>query len=262
MSLLSVLTSSYSFGHYIQLVYSTLGPTSVIIFLISFAGLMAYVSSLPTNRTFTTRDVRMMGLGLFSYIMYFLSAPIMFWMFFFRFFQFWLFLLLYIFIIIPSLLNFRWLNRGWTYNDLKSFESKVRSRLSNFIELKFKKMVDMRILGTPILLIFTIFEVLIFLFANLIISLLAWILLSYILFMSLVEISYSYGVIRSFTDAKNLCFKLKDNTSINAFLISKDEDHYLILTEDGLKIVFSSQIVEIHPCNSSQNTLQHFSEGH
>lgn len=233
------LTSSFTAHNFLKLIYASFGSTSLVIAAVALIGLIAYMSSLPVNKTFTSRDSRLTGLELLNLFMYFASAPILAWMFFLRFTQFFIFLGFYFAPLGLMILNIRWLNSKWNYCDLVEYRRPKKLK-DSFENLDTKKHI-----GTPLLIIVFIAELGLLYILNLTFALVGWILLVYVFLMNLLYIATSFGIGKSFTDAPFLKFTLEDHSSFNGFLLTKDTDHYYILTNQWVKVIFTRRFLEI-----------------
>ena len=233
------LTSSFTLRDFWELIFSRLGPSSIVIAIIAFIGLIAYMSSLPVNKTFTTRDSRITGLGLLNYFMYFLSAPILFWMLIYRFFQFSGFFVAFIIPLLLIALNFRWLSKRWNYCDLI-----VYHRPHKFKEF-LNDLDKRRHIGTPILIIVFLTEITLLYFFNPIFSVVGWLLLIYVFTINLLNIALSYGIGLGFKRAPYLKFSLNNGESFAGFLITKDLDNCFIVTRNWSKAIFTNRFLEM-----------------
>lgn len=259
MSLLSSLAQPYSFAAFLKFIYNLLGPTSLVLVGIAFLGLVGYVVSIPRSRSITSLDPKTAGIGLFNYLTFLIFVPGFIWIGIDHHNQVILLLeLLIVPFIATATIQFSGVNE-WGYLDfvtIKAIPQRSISRMSpSHIPEKEdsspKKTVPLaypplkKKVSGVVPLIALVIEFYIFIFIPLTFSLFIWLYLCCFFVTFTLSASYSFGFLSSMLSADLNRFVKDDGGVIVGFVISRDVDHFHIMTENGTISLFSNRIAEM-----------------
>lgn len=245
MSLLSFLGQTYSLKDFGRLLFSTLGSTSLVILAIAFIGFIAYITSITKTKSIVSMDPKLTGISLFSYLSCIFFIPVFIWLFVYQRGQFWLLIGYLLIPIISSLLRIRLRGDGWGYLDF------VRIGMpGEIIKLPFsilKGYVDpllKEILSSTIQIVALVVDFYLFAYFNPTFSLVIWLYFAYFFTVFIIEATSQFGEMSSVLTSDYNKFILKDR-EIEGFVISRDQDHYFLMTENGTLSIFTSNILEM-----------------
>lgn len=256
MSIIQWLGQVYTLSNLSSAIYSTIGPTSIVIAFIAFIGLIGYIASLPTTRTFSYMNSRLVGVKYFDALIGIIGPFVFLWLLFFNFHQVGTVFLL---LLVPSLgvIFKRMLEKpGWSYKDFSDL--KLGSHPVNSISAMFSSEYPSlrRNLWTgSIVLVALIFDLFIFALTNPSLPLIVWVVVIYLLATIVFQSAYDVGLLNSVlaADYYKVSQEFTEGKKVTeGFVTRKDSDHIFLMTKDGTISLFTSAITEMSHLTPSE----------
>lgn len=252
MSTLSVLGQSYSLNTFAKLIFSTLGSTSIVILVVSFIGLIAYVSSIPKVKSIVTMDPKLNSIRMLTSLITIFFIPVFIWLFIYESWQFFLFIVYILIPVISFALQLRFRGGGWTYLDFVqlSMPSEKAKVFFSFFNGQFST-IHRKILSNIIQAFALVIEIYLFAYFSPTFSLIIWLYFVYFFTIFTIEVAYHLGELLSVLTCDYNKFILKDKV-IEGFVVSRDQDHYYLMTQNGALSIFTSNILEMSHLTPSE----------
>lgn len=260
MSVFSQLFEPIRLSVFVRDIYTLIGPTAIIIALIAFVTLLAYANALPTSGGAFGHltDVRYLGIGFFNQILAAFTVILLFTLLFTEN-LFLIFIFLSILIAMESISVL--LNKGvkdeWLYEDYVERDKRyliylqLRSKDRTIPKTPIKYLVKPKRVS-PLTFYLTFFAVLVFttimsiiVLENPVLPFVCWIVVASEFLILLINVAKIDGVVRRFTKAPYLGITLKNETYTEAYIMAVGTDHFIIITKNERKVLYTSNIIEM-----------------
>lgn len=250
--ILTPLVKLYSLPSLLTSIYSHLQLTSVIAIGSALIGLTAYITSIPSTKTFSTIDPKLTSLTFFNYTIYLSGGPVILWLLFYHIYQTLILTLFMGAFAIAQYLKKEWSGQGFTFDDFCLMH--ITSRRVEFHKALFSKHSRIRklILSRVLILIATVLDAYVFILFRPSFFLVIWILIFYYFVLLVFQAAYDVGFLASVLHAEYYKFIKIDGKSIEGFVYARDQDHFSLFTEDGTLSIFSNVIAEMRKPTDSE----------
>lgn len=144
---------------------------------------------------------------------------------------------------IPLLLlvfyNSQWFRVKWNYKEYEEYHKGLKN--FGFINA----LIDKRFLGINLLTFVLIGEILLVAYVNPSLSILAWVFVLYIFFITFMFIALGYGITKRLTSSTPIDLVYPDGVEVKGYLIARSPDHYLIITSEKMLAIHTNMAKEI-----------------
>lgn len=259
MSIIHQLGQAYTLSSLSSTVYSTFGPTSLVIAIMAFIGLIGYIASLPMTHTFSHMDSRLMGIKYFNSLAGIVGTIVFLWLLFSNFYED---IVVFFIVLIPSVAVIfkRFIGKaGWSFKDFSDLKLGLHPVNLLFVMIGSDyPSVKRNVWAGSIVLIALIFDLFLFALVNLSLPLVMWIIVIYFLATVVLESAYDVGFLNSILTAEyyKVTQELSEGKRVTeGFVTRRDSDHIFLMTRDGTKSLFTSTITEMSYLTPSELDL-------
>jgi hypothetical protein len=219
---------------------------------VSFIGLVAYVASIVKRWSIVDMDPKLSGIKLLSILGYLFFIPVFIWL---LVYQLWQFFQLIGYLLLPFisfLLQKKLQGEGWSYLDFvrKGMTPEIFKIILPNSKGQFDPLLK-KILSRSIQAFALIGEIYLFTYFQPSFSMIIWLYFVYFFTIFTLEATYNLSELLNVLSSDYNKFILK-NGVVEGFVISRDQDHYYLMTEYGTKSIFTSNILEMSHLTPSE----------
>ncbi|GEM_PF-6089566 len=236
MDPISVLLTLYTLGGLITIAIAIFGIQTIIIATGAFLGLAGYFSSVPFTGVLGNTSPRVIVFEFVQQLVYLVSGPLILLLILSSFEYFELLTVFYLPIAFATIVNARRLPK------LQTYESMVSHRTQALMVSILKASKQTPFLGLAMIWGVLILEWTALVELNPTLPLVVWLLLSYAYALALLMAAYSHGVIFQATRTPFVKVITRDQKEIDAFVIGKGSDHYVLTTNSGDMVIQSDYV--------------------
>jgi len=231
-----VLLAPYTIGGLLATAIAIFGVQTLLIATGAFLGLAGYFSAVPFIGILGNTNPRVIVFEFIQQLVYLVSGLLILILLLSSLASLGVLILFYLPLVFATYLNTRLLPK------LQSYESMMNLRTGTFVLSILKAPFQTPVLGIAMIWGVLILEWTALVELNLTLPLVVWLLLAYTYLLALLMAAHSHGVIFQATKTPFVKVVTRDKEELDAFVIGKGADHYVLTTNSGDMIIQSDSV--------------------
>lgn len=241
MTLLDLLFQPYTFEGILKTIINLFGISNLILLSLSYFAVILYISRVPAMSPLS-EEITKSKVAPFVQQFFYILSFIPFIKLFFGFNMNYLcdlfhFIVIYILIVVPLFIITK------NIVSLSTYESYISLRKGKFWLSDYKMMKNFS--GLALFWIILLILFIYFTIYNPFLPLIFWVLVFYSLASAFAIVALTHSFISHIKESKYVCIETIEKEQYKGFLISKDNDLYVIKTSEGYKLILAKQINKI-----------------